>query len=209
MKTKFFLIRHGETEANLADIISGHLETPLTKLGREQAQARAKDFIKINFAAVYSSDLTRAQETAEILVGKKLKVQTDERLRERFYAELDGLIVAKARIQYADRFALRETLTREERIEFRLAEGVENDVELMARLTKFLFEKAIEHSNKNVLVVAHGDLLRSFLMWVGEYQYGQLQGGSVDNLGYVVVEVKDDKLKVAKQVGVKPNSHID
>ncbi|MEN8252771.1 MAG: histidine phosphatase family protein [Patescibacteria group bacterium] len=203
MKTRFYIVRHGETEANVKDLIQGQLESSLTKLGKMQAQDRAKDFTNLDFTAAYSSDLSRAKDTAKILVANSLEVIADKRLRERRYADLENMIVSEAKTQFARRFALRESLSRDERIKFRLTEGVENDKELMERLTEFLVEKTEEHLNKKILLVAHGDLLRSFLMWLGEYQYGELRGGSIDNLGYFVLENDGENFEVLETVGVK------
>ena len=63
---KLFLIRHGESENNLYRLYSGQCNPKLTKLGREQAIAIRPILEKIDFDAVYSSDLSRAMETCEL-----------------------------------------------------------------------------------------------------------------------------------------------
>ncbi len=83
---KIILIRHGESEANRQRIIQGHQDFPLSELGMKQAEEMG-DFLLENgysFDSVYSSDLTRAKTTAEIIC-KKLHIEaikTDKRLRE-------------------------------------------------------------------------------------------------------------------------------
>ena len=65
----FYMIRHGQTEANAARVMAGHTDSPLTALGREQA-AKARDIMKalnIKPAGVFHSHLSRARDTALIL----------------------------------------------------------------------------------------------------------------------------------------------
>ena len=69
--TQFFLVRHGETLWNLEGKIQGHLDSPLTKTGIAQAESLAVHLNSQNFAALYSSDLGRAYETARCISKKK------------------------------------------------------------------------------------------------------------------------------------------
>ncbi len=65
----FFIVRHGQTEANLAQILTGISETPLTDLGREQARAIHKVIttLEVKPTAIIHSNLSRAHETALII----------------------------------------------------------------------------------------------------------------------------------------------
>ncbi len=86
MYLKIILIRHGESEANRQRIVQGHKDFPLSELGLKQAEDMGDFLLENNYSfdSVYSSDLTRAKTTAEIIC-KKLhidKIKTDERLRE-------------------------------------------------------------------------------------------------------------------------------
>jgi 2,3-bisphosphoglycerate-dependent phosphoglycerate mutase len=65
--TKLFLIRHGQTDWNLAGKLQGHADIPLNATGKEQAQKVAQFLRKkqISLQALYSSDLQRAHQTAQ------------------------------------------------------------------------------------------------------------------------------------------------
>ena len=89
---RLYLIRHGETEWNVAGKIQGHEDSPLTKKGLDQARQAAQQFKDHHFAAVFSSDLIRAQRTAEIIAAEhQLTVQTTQFLREKAYGKFAGL----------------------------------------------------------------------------------------------------------------------
>src|SRR5690242_490228 len=80
---RVLIARHGETEWNLSRRFQGHLDSPLTKRGREQAQRLATRLTAESIAAVYSSDLGRALQTATpVAAGLGLEVLTSPFLRE-------------------------------------------------------------------------------------------------------------------------------
>ena len=98
--TTIYVIRHGETDWNREGRWQGHAPTPLNATGRAQARALADRLAGEELTAVYSSDLPRALETAEIVAASRGKeVVADAGLREidvgsrqgRTSAELDGL----------------------------------------------------------------------------------------------------------------------
>lgn len=59
---RFYIVRHGETDANRQRIIQGHLDTELNAAGIEQAQLTANALANIPFTAAYTSDLKRAHK---------------------------------------------------------------------------------------------------------------------------------------------------
>jgi broad specificity phosphatase PhoE len=92
---ELWLIRHGETEYNLQRRHQGQLDVPLSKVGIEQAHKLAARLSKTEFAAVYSSDLSRALHTAQI-AAPSAQIQTDSRWREIYGGWLEGLLYSEA-----------------------------------------------------------------------------------------------------------------
>ncbi|WOL08774.1 phosphoglycerate mutase-like protein 4 [Canna indica] len=92
--TEIAVIRHGETSCNASRIIQEHLDSDLNEIGRHQAIAVADRLSKEpKFAAIYSSDLKRAAETANIIadICALPEVILDSALRERHLGDLQGL----------------------------------------------------------------------------------------------------------------------
>jgi probable phosphoglycerate mutase len=81
--TTLLIARHGETEWNREERYQGHADPPLNKTGRAQAEKLGNDLAGEPVDAIYSSDLRRASETADI-VGARLglPVEQDSGLRE-------------------------------------------------------------------------------------------------------------------------------
>ena len=96
MTTQILFIRHGETDWNRIKRIQGHIDIPLATTGLEQAQrlarriaSEAKEGARLD--AIYSSDLQRAQQTAQpIADALGLQLQLREGLRERSYRRIPG-----------------------------------------------------------------------------------------------------------------------
>nr|XP_045603941.1 phosphoglycerate mutase-like protein 4 isoform X2 [Procambarus clarkii] len=80
-------IRHGETEANRERKIQGHLDIPLSSLGKVQASQAGESLCKTAFTRAYTSDLCRAYSTCEHILKENScilpSIKVDERLRER------------------------------------------------------------------------------------------------------------------------------
>jgi broad specificity phosphatase PhoE len=94
--TTLLLVRHGETDWNAEGRLQGHTDRPLSDYGRRQAQQLAAELDGEELVAIYSSDLARARETAEI-VGRRLGLPTvfDPDLREKDWGTWEGLTAAE------------------------------------------------------------------------------------------------------------------
>src|SRR6266851_890326 len=91
MTSTIYLIRHGETDWNRDRRIQGQSDTPLNDVGRAQARLLGLKLLDVRFELAYSSDLSRAIETAElILEPRPIAIATDVGLRERAFGEWEG-----------------------------------------------------------------------------------------------------------------------
>lgn len=142
---KIYLVRHGETETNVAKRWSGHTDTPLTKLGREQARALGERLAQVPFDAIYSSDLIRAVDTAQAVAQGHSGVthHQDERFRERFLGELENQLYTGP-------------------IEEDPA-GYESNETLMKRAQAALEYLVDKHKDQTVLLAAHAFFNKAFL----------------------------------------------
>lgn len=103
MRTKIWLVRHGETDWNVAGRIQGQTDTPLSATGRRQARLLAEHLRGAGLTAIYSSDLQRASDTAGVVaqaVGLEPVARPD--LRERAYGRWEGLTLEEAKAQWPD-----------------------------------------------------------------------------------------------------------
>ncbi len=198
-KTTLYIVRHGETEANVKQLLQGHHDTPLTELGIFQAKKLAEDFKDIDFKAVFSSDLLRAKRTAEIVkLERDLEVKTTELLRERSFGQLEGRNRGQFRIELKELFEKFEKLTARERNEFKFHESVESFDLLMTRFMTALREISLAYPDNNVLVVTHGGVLRGFLGHLDEKYYGL----KAANTGYAKVACDGVEFELLETRGI-------
>lgn len=152
--TTLLLARHGESDWNRARRWQGHADRPLTDLGRRQARELAERLADVELDAVYSSDLQRASETAEIVARSQgLDVTTMPELREVDVGSWSGLTRTEAEERFPEAY-VRWTAG---------AEGWEDGEtyeELAARVVGAVHEIAEHFPGDRVLVVAHGGSIR-------------------------------------------------
>ncbi len=159
-KTTLYLIRHGETDWNLADKIQGQTDIPLNASGRAQAQKMAQ-FLKkkqVSFAALYSSDLQRAHQTAEEIAAVfALEIILAADLREGHYGKAEGITKKEWHALYGsyDHQTLPEAIEAEPRDQ------------VVKRVMNYLNTIAQKHAGQHIAVVTHGGALRSLLTHLG------------------------------------------
>ncbi len=104
--TNILLIRHGQSEGNAARRFGGHTATPLSALGRIQAEATARALGDAAITAIYSSDLPRAVETAAPLArAVGLEIRQTTAFRERSVGHMEGLTFEEAAEKFPDEYA--------------------------------------------------------------------------------------------------------
>lgn len=187
--TTLYIVRHGQTEANVKDLLSGQSESSLTQEGRKQARVLAETLKGVAFDVIFSSDLSRATQTAEIIkLERKLIINTNKLLRERNFGKHEGKDKKVYREENKDAFEKLQTLTDEEKWNFKTSDDIESDQEIAGRLLTGLREIAVTYPGKTVLVVGHGGTMRALLAHLGWASLRELPPGSVKNAGYVILE---------------------
>jgi broad specificity phosphatase PhoE len=139
--TELLLVRHGETDWNADGRLQGQTDRPLSDFGRRQAKLLAEVLQGEELQAIYSSDLARARETAEIVAERlRLPVVLDPDLREKDWGTWEGL-----------------TAVERDRVEF-VGESTETHEERTLRALKRIYER--HPGAGRVLVITHGGSMR-------------------------------------------------
>ncbi len=164
---KLVLIRHGQSEYNLKNLFTGWIDVPLTAQGEAEAKKSGEALKEKNFKpqAIYTSALQRAHKTLEIILDiiglKNIPIVKDQALNERDYGDLSGL----NKKETADKYG--EEQVRIWRRSFDVPPpGGESLKDTAARTLPYFREKILPDlkAGKDVLVVAHGNSLRSIVM---------------------------------------------
>jgi probable phosphoglycerate mutase len=157
-RTQIIIVRHGETEWNIAGIRQGHLDSRLTNKGVAQAKALAQRLEREHFSALYSSDLGRALQTAMAIADLTgHEIVTDERLRERHLGIFQGLSGDEINAKYPEERRLFRTVGPDYVIP-----GGESMRQQVERNVAYLNELANKHVGETVVVVTHGGVVSGF-----------------------------------------------
>lgn len=160
MKTTILLIRHGQSEGNLAGVFTGHSGYSLTPLGYQQA-ARTAECIrkKYSVSAVYSSDLPRAFQTAEqIAKAFALTVVTDFRLREIFAGDWENVAFDDLCVRYPTAYEVwRKNLG------YARCTNGEAVLEVAQRMGDTIRELVSIYEGQTIVIVSHATPIRATL----------------------------------------------
>lgn len=189
-----YLTRHGETEWNEKKLIQGHTDIPLNTKGKEQAKLLGKQLKDIDFDVVFSSDLLRAANSAEIIIKEKeMTVIKIKSLRERFFGRFEGKSLDEMRKAFGEVMLV----TKEKQKKLNIYD-VENDEEIIARLIPFMKKTAKQYIGKKILMVTHGGLLRAFLSYVN-YEVPEYSDRPMKNTGYLIIESDGNKFEIIEE----------
>lgn len=150
------LVRHGETEENLARILQGHLPGTLTETGKYQALTLREELDMTKFDVIVSSDLKRVTDTVEILLnGKEISWEKSASLREIDWGSMTGMKIEEVNFK-------------------QLAEDVETREMLYERAKQVAEKLQKDHLGKTILVVSHGLFLRSLIANLTHVPFSEL-----------------------------------
>lgn len=182
--TELYLVRHGETEWNLARRIQGSTDIPLNDTGRRQAARTADLLARRHFDAVLSSPLSRAAETADI-IADRLGLPEPRRVPamvERRYGAAEGLDYRTIDARYPQGTPV---------------PGRESREKVAARAVPALLALAAELPGRRLCVVTHGGVIRSVLNEVepGETRF---HGVPITNGSIHTFRVSDERLALVE-----------
>ena len=161
--TKFYIVRHGQSEGNALIKFLGHTDLGLTELGHKQGKKTAEYLKDKGIDAIYSSDLVRAYDTAKYLgdmIG--LEPVKSQNLREIFAGEWEGRNLTEI-IELYENYQVWLNDFGKVR-----CDGGESTLELQHRIAKELVRIAEENEGKTVMIATHAGAIRVMsCIWLG------------------------------------------
>lgn len=150
--TILYLIRHGQTDWNVEQRWQGQSDISLNATGRQQAAGLAAELTTVNFSAIYSSDLSRAYETAVALSRiKGIPIKRDPRLREIHQGEWQGLRESDIQALYGNAFQKRK-----QNPQHIAPPGGETVIQVRDRVISAVNDICTSHPKERIALVSHG-----------------------------------------------------
>ena len=201
MANTFYIVRHGQTNWNILGKTQGHGNSDLTAKGIEQATELAESIVNYPIDYIYSSDLGRAVQTAQILGDKlNIKVEETEALREMGFGEWEGLLIDEIKANYANVYTTW-------RNEPHLAQipGGETLHLIKDRVDSFIQSLNEKYDDKHILLVTHSVTVRVMLLAFLNSGMENIYRIKQDNTALNIVEYRDYGPVVIK---MNDTSHI-
>ena len=155
------LVRHGVSEHNTSDVISGGTSNPnLSQAGVKQVEEVSKIIDNNKIDQVYASPLIRAKRTAQILTDFQKDIITDDRLKEMDFGSWEGQHAEELKVKYPDAFDDLGTINSKYT---KYAKNGETFEQVADRVEEFLAEIQPYSNDKTIMVVCHGFVIRSLI----------------------------------------------
>lgn len=190
-----YLIRHGETEWNTLGKIQGSSDTPLNKKGEEEALFLARFLWNLPVTRIISSDLARAQKTAQIIANHSIPVATDKRLRERIFGKYEGLTRHEILAQLKEKYAIDEEHF-DPVFDWPDKEEVEALEALLARARAVIDEIRPEVDDRHIGIVTHGNVVHVLLCHILNIPFSAARPVRLANCTCVELELRNEKWMV-------------
>lgn len=201
MVRTFILARHGESEWNREERYQGRLENGLSDLGRQQAEALGRRLAGRSLAAIYTSPLRRAVETAAaVAAAEGVRVAVRQELTDVNHGEWSGLLHAEVQARWPDLH--RQWQQRPASVRF---PGGESLMEVRDRALGFLAFARQQHADGTLLVITHGEIVQLLLASFLDMQPDQLWTLPRDNCAISVI----DDYEVPLVMAVNDSCHLD
>jgi probable phosphoglycerate mutase len=196
-----YLIRHGRQNCKLYNV-----DVPLAAEGTLQARLLGQRLKKYNINVVYSSDLIRAVETADIVNEYLEKPRViDKRLRETNFGGFTGLSDDELKDSYKDFLKRRVTMTVDEPY----PDGGENCQMVYERAFKVI-EEIVEKNYDNVCIIAHGGTIRALLTGIigADFPKWLVYGRQIENCSITEI-LYDENIKTFHIERFNDYAHIE
>lgn len=196
---KLYLVRHGETDWNKARKIQGQVDIPLNEFGRHLARETHKGLQDVRFDICFSSPLSRAKETASlILEGRNVRIIDEKRIMEMNFGDYDGGCCAK------DGWNLPENFHKffDDPANYERPPHGENFYDLQKRTGEFLEELIHDEKYKesHILISTHGAALAAMLNYIRKNPMDKFWGKGVHkNCAITEVLVENGEMKILSE----------
>lgn len=202
--TTIYILRHGESEGNIKQILGFSPEVKLTDKGIQQVKDFSNIFSSIQFECIFSSDLLRAKHTAEILAEeKKIPIKIRKNLRERSYGRLNGKTQKEIKTELKDLYNQYLKMNDKDKYYFKLVEDMETVDDVVSRLMSILKEIIRVYSGRTILVVSHVTPMRGLLVHLGYVDYHEIDSNCIENTAYIKLESNGIDFSIKETFGIR------
>ena len=187
MKTRLYLIRHGETLWNIEHRYQGITDINLSDIGLKQAELLGKRFKGRHIDIIYSSPLARARQTAKFISdATNIPVQNNESFREIDFGEWEGNSIEELTQKYGEKF------TNYFKEPFKYSFPGEGSFDNVIKRVKEGYDKLLnENEGKTIVIVSHGAVLRVLITYIMNFEQSFYKKTWLNNTSITTIDIRD------------------
>jgi broad specificity phosphatase PhoE len=168
-----YIVHHGDTDYTEEKRLQGWIDIPLNSTGKVQMAELAAQYADLPIATIYSSNLSRAVESAEIIAkGHDSEIVVLPELRGEAHGNLEGL--KKSEYEKDPHFKQYKELSAEDEIFFSVGEGGESKADVARRAIPAIKRICEQHPGQNIIIVTHGGVLKFINFLLGNYTVDEI-----------------------------------
>jgi broad specificity phosphatase PhoE len=166
LKNRYFLLRHGETDANKQKVYMGRLNYGLNEKGREQAWQVTLPLMP---DLIIVSPLKRTKETAAVISATLPAIPTheDTRLIEKSGGDIEGKTYDEIAKKHPESWGIWNDQPIEYILKAKFPNG-ESDQEVISRVEEFIVKTELQHQHKTILLVTHSGVIQALRYLAGK-----------------------------------------
>ena len=197
MATRILLVRHAQSQGNIAEAFVGHTDIPLSPLGEKQAKMLTEYLKDQKIDAIYSSDLSRAVETIkDIAQTHNLTINTNQALREVYAGDWENVMLSIIFKDYPKE--AEDWISNAPNTQIPNGEKIS---ELATRVVNAVNEIAKQNDGKTILIASHANSIRAFesIILEGSLQDGWYKINYVSNASVSIYDYNNGKYSLVKR----------
>lgn len=209
---KLYLLRHGETDWNRMGKFQGCIDISLNEAGRDLARVTREAMPPICFDRVYCSPLDRARETARILLDGRFPlehIRYDERIKEFSFGEWEGTVIKEASedpqhplfnlLHHPEAYVPQGRAESFDQLVARARGFLDNEILPLEKEQNILDDSKLRSNCKNVLLVAHGAIIRAFVVAIGAKTVADFWKARYLNCCLTTLNIEDGLITLEKE----------
>ena len=148
--SKLYIVRHGQTDWNVKKLLQGATNIELNEVGIKQAEELSKRINLDKIDICFCSPLKRTRQTANILLGDKVKIIYDNMIVERGFGDYEGKPINFDLLVSQWDYKLNDS-----------SHNIESIQDCLLRAKKFIDKLKKEYPNKTILIISHGSFIKA------------------------------------------------
>ena len=173
-----YVMRHGEVDINVKNLINGRNDVSLNSKGVKQAKDKIKEINNYNIDLIICSPLRRTRETCEYSINQNIQIIYDDRLQERDSKSMmyESVLKLDKKIWYDET----------KNVVYKDSEGFKS---ILSRVNELLDEIKIKYKDINILLITHGDVCKAIYKYFNNdvFDISKFEQGNCEILKYEIL----------------------